>query len=59
MHHLAGPPNVVCLSNVYEDKSNVCLVMEVRLQRLRHPGRNLLCPIKICGENSGVFGMLF
>lgn len=29
MHHLAGHPNVVCLSNVYEDKSNVCLVMEV------------------------------
>ena len=23
-------PNVVCLKNVYEDKSNVCLVMEVR-----------------------------
>uniref|UniRef100_A0A7S2QUP0 Calcium-dependent protein kinase n=1 Tax=Chlamydomonas chlamydogama TaxID=225041 RepID=A0A7S2QUP0_9CHLO len=29
MHHLAGHPNVVCLKNVYEDKSNVCLVMEV------------------------------
>eukprot|EP00798_Chlamydomonas_sp_ICE-L_P028848 gene28848-32036_t len=29
MHHLAGHPNVVCLKNVYEDKTNVCLVMEV------------------------------
>lgn len=29
MHHLAGHPNVVCLKNVYEDKLNVCLVMEV------------------------------
>lgn len=29
MHHLAGHPNVVCLKGVYEDKSNVCLVMEV------------------------------
>ncbi|KAJ9518557.1 hypothetical protein QJQ45_018540 [Haematococcus lacustris] len=29
MHHLAGHRNVVNLKNVYEDKSNVCLVMEV------------------------------
>ncbi|GLC50210.1 hypothetical protein PLESTB_000354500 [Pleodorina starrii] len=29
MHHLAGHPNVVCLKGVYEDKSNVCLAMEV------------------------------
>lgn len=29
MHHLAGHPNVVCLKNVYEDKANVCLAMEV------------------------------
>ena len=29
MHHLAGHANVVGLKNVYEDKSNVCLVMEV------------------------------
>eukprot|EP00798_Chlamydomonas_sp_ICE-L_P031421 gene31421-6594_t len=29
MHHLAGHANVVCLKGVYEDKSNVCLVMEV------------------------------
>ncbi len=29
MHHLAGHKNVVALKNVYEDKSNVCLVMEL------------------------------
>jgi len=29
MHHLAGHANVVHLHGVYEDKSNVCLVMEV------------------------------
>uniref|UniRef100_A0A7S0WKH2 Calcium-dependent protein kinase n=1 Tax=Chlamydomonas leiostraca TaxID=1034604 RepID=A0A7S0WKH2_9CHLO len=29
MHHLAGHANVVHLKGVYEDKSNVCLVMEV------------------------------
>nr|AAF21062.1 calcium-dependent protein kinase [Dunaliella tertiolecta] len=29
MHHLAGHPNVVGLKGVYEDKSNVCLAMEV------------------------------
>lgn len=29
MHHLSGHSNVVCLKNVYEDKSNVCLVMEL------------------------------
>ncbi|GLI64986.1 hypothetical protein VaNZ11_008411 [Volvox africanus] len=29
MHHLAGHHNVVCLKGVYEDKSNVCLAMEV------------------------------
>ncbi len=27
--HRTGHPNVVCLKNVYEDKSNVCLVMEL------------------------------
>ncbi|GAX77412.1 hypothetical protein CEUSTIGMA_g4858.t1 [Chlamydomonas eustigma] len=29
MHHLAGHPNVVCIRGVYEDKSNVCLAMDV------------------------------
>mmetsp|Transcript_22081 Transcript_22081/g.37752 ORF Transcript_22081/g.37752 Transcript_22081/m.37752 type:complete len:598 (+) Transcript_22081:88-1881(+) len=29
MHHLSGHGNVVCLKNVYEDKQNVCLVMEL------------------------------
>lgn len=29
MHHLAGHQNVVNLKGVYEDRSNVCLVMEV------------------------------
>eukprot|EP00798_Chlamydomonas_sp_ICE-L_P002097 gene2097-18156_t len=29
MHHLAGHVNVVVLKNVYEDKSHVCLVMEL------------------------------
>lgn len=29
MHHLAGHPNVVQLKGVYEDKSNVSLVMEL------------------------------
>lgn len=30
MHHLTGHKNVVALKGVYEDKSNVCLAMEVR-----------------------------
>jgi len=34
MHHLAGHPNVVNLKGVYEDKSNVCLAMEVRAHTL-------------------------
>lgn len=29
MYHLAGHPNVVCLEHVYEDRDDVCLVMEL------------------------------
>jgi serine/threonine protein kinase len=28
LHHLAGHLNVVCVSDVYEDKYNVCIVMD-------------------------------